>query len=96
MFIKNDIKIACFFNSCVYVIYLILVVFHYFTFREVEGESLLIITKIVDVEDKFIRQVFLVPPNHPPYPGIHKTILVTTNVYTLNQWQSEVPFQFRV
>jgi hypothetical protein len=40
------------------------------TFGEVKGEGWLISSKIIDMEDKFFRQVLLVPPNDPSNTSI--------------------------
>lgn len=67
-----------------------------YTFGEVESECGLIRSKIVNVEDKLIGQVLLVPPHDPPDTGVHQPVLVATHIYTLDQGQPEVPLEFRV
>ena len=54
------------------------------TFREIESESGLISTKIVNMEDKLIRQVLLVPPDDPTNSSIYKSILVATYIDALH------------
>lgn len=53
------------------------------TFGEIEGESGLISPKIVDMEDKFVRQIFLVPPDDPTNSSINKPIFMATDIDTL-------------
>lgn len=66
------------------------------TFGEIEGESGLVSSKIVDMEDEFIRQVFLVPPDDPTNSSINKPILVPTHINTLYKGQPKVPLKIRV
>lgn len=63
------------------------------TFREIESEGGLFSSKVLDVEDKILRQVIFAPPDYPPDSGIHKTVLMSTNIDTLYQWKTEIPFQ---
>lgn len=55
------------------------------TFGEVESEGGLIGAKIVDMEDKFIRQIRLVSPHNPTDSSVNQTVFVTTHIYALNQ-----------
>jgi hypothetical protein len=41
-----------------------------YTFGEVEGEGGLISSKIINMKNKFFRQVLLVPPNDPANSSI--------------------------
>ena len=66
------------------------------TFGEIESESGLISSKVVNVENKFFRQVFLAPPDNPTDSSIDKTIFVATNVNALHKGKSEVPFKLWV
>jgi hypothetical protein len=66
------------------------------TFGEVKGEGWLISSKIIDMEDKFFRQVLLVPPNDPSNTSIDQSIFVPTDIDTLHQWQPEIPLELRV
>lgn len=66
------------------------------TLGEVQSKSRLIRSKIVDVEDEFLRQVLLGPPDHPPYSGIDQPIFVSAHIDALHQGQPEVPFQLWV
>ena len=58
----------------------------YATFGEVESEGGLISAKIIDVEDKFFRQIRIGSPHNPTDSGINQTVFVTTHIYALNQW----------
>ena len=62
------------------------------TFGEIESESGLVGAKIVDMEDEFFRQVFLVPPDNPTNSSINKPILMATHINTLYKGQPKVPF----
>lgn len=64
-----------------------------YTFGEVEGEGGLISSKVVNVEDEVVRQIFLTFPNDPTDACVHKSILVSTNVDALHKWQPKVPFK---
>lgn len=66
------------------------------TFGEIEGEGWLIRSKIVDMEDELIRQIFLAPPDDPPDSGVDEAVLVSTDIDALHQRQPEIPFQVRV
>ena len=63
-----------------------------YTFGEIEGESGLVSSKIVDMKDKFFRQIFFVPPDNPTNSSINKPILMATHINTLYKWQPKVPF----
>lgn len=54
------------------------------TFGEIEGEGWLVSTKVVYVEDEFIRQVLFVPPDNPSNSSIDKAVLVATDVDALH------------
>lgn len=79
-------------HICLYIIANIIIR----TFGEVESKGRLIRSKIVDVEDEFLGQVFLGPPYHPPNSGVDQPIFVSAHIDALHQWQPEVPFQFGV
>lgn len=66
------------------------------TFREVKSEGGLIGSEIIDMEDKFFRQVLFVPPNDPSNPSIYKSIFMPTHINALHQRQPEIPFKLRV
>lgn len=50
------------------------------TFGEIQSESGLISSKVVNMEDEFFRQILFAPPYNPPNSGVHKPIFVATNV----------------
>ena len=54
------------------------------TFGEVEGEGGLISSEIVNVENEFLRKVFLGSPNDPTNSSIDETIFVSTNIDALH------------
>lgn len=66
------------------------------TFGKVEGESGLVSSQIVDMEDELLREVFLAAPDDPSNTGIHQPILVAAHVDALHQWQPKVPHKLRV
>ena len=66
------------------------------TFGEIESECGLISSKVVNVENKFFRQVVLAPPDNPTNSSIDKTIFVATNINALHKGKPEVPLKLRV
>jgi hypothetical protein len=58
---------------------------------EVEGERRLVGTKVVDVEDELLGEVFGVTPDDPTYTWIDKTIFVAGNIDGDDLWQAEIP-----
>ena len=54
------------------------------TLWEVQRESRLIGTEVIDMEHKLFGQVLLTPPHNPSNPCIHKTVFVATHVDALH------------
>lgn len=64
--------------------------------REVEIESRLIASQVVQVEDKLLGQVLLLAEDYPSYTWKHETVLVARHVDASHARHTEVPLDIRV
>jgi hypothetical protein len=61
------------------------------TARKVKGKGGLVGTKIVDIEDEFLRKVFRIAPNGPTHARINKAVFVPRDIDANNPFEAKVP-----
>ena len=61
------------------------------TAGKVEGKGSLVGTKIVDIEDEFLRKVFRIAPNDPTNARINKAVFVPRDIDANNFFKAKVP-----